>query len=68
MQNFLPLQPFLYIPSKVPPEGHGLHGLQGGRSPKRHDSIFSECIFLKVLDPYLVPKVILGTGHWEERT
>ena len=55
------------MPSKVPPEGHGLHGLQGGRSPKRHDSIFSECIFLKVLDPYLVPKVILGTGHWQER-
>ena len=43
------------MPSKVPKEGHGLQGLQGGRSPKRLDRIFLFCIFLNLLNPLGLP-------------
>ena len=40
---------------KVPPEGHRLQGLQGGRSLKGLDKIFLFCIFLNVLNPLRLP-------------
>ena len=36
-------------------DGHGPNGLQGGRSPKRLDKIFSFCIFMNLLNPLELP-------------
>ena len=68
MQKNLPLIPFLYIPSKVPPEGHGLQGLQGGRSPKRLDRIFLFCIFLNLLNPLGLPIPLVALLELEKLT
>ena len=50
------------------PDGHGLQELQGGRSPKRLDRIFSKFIFLNLLKPLELPIPLVALLELEKLT